>query len=261
MPAIRTSARSRPRPWSRARRRLRAAVTGLDPGRCWRSARRRDPGREARRRCRSARPGPAVTRSSPRAMPAIRTPAVPVFRLRARPGAAAGAGGRAGSHRARVGAPDRGRGGDRRRTDLDRVGRGPAGWPGPGPDRGRDRGAVRADCRLGWRVSRPAAVGTAKRTASPTAESSPHLSPHLPAPRAPRGRRGRRARLAAVSRPVPSCPVLPSSETASIGAQWGRTTPAPNPAGNALFQGVFGWAPAAIPPPIPTLGDRSGRRQ
>ena len=91
----------RPRPWSRARRWLRAAVTWFDPGRCRRSARRRDPargqrpelaagsgrrspgstpgdaddphvgrpGREARHRCRSAWPRAVVTRSSPSGRP------------------------------------------------------------------------------------------------------------------------------------------------------------------------------------------------
>ena len=42
MPTVRTPARSRPRPWSRARRRLRVAITGFDPGR-WRRFARRPP--------------------------------------------------------------------------------------------------------------------------------------------------------------------------------------------------------------------------
>ena len=102
----------RPRPWSRARRWLRAAVTWFDPGRCRRSARRRDPARGQRpelaagsgRRSPGSTPGdadgphagaipPAANVPSsppapggghlvrPRAMPAIRTSAAPGVRL------------------------------------------------------------------------------------------------------------------------------------------------------------------------------------
>ena len=104
MPAVRTSARGQPRPWSRTRRRLRAAVTGFEPLRAVAAVRtsaapavrlaidggphspgRRSPGR-APGRCRWSRSGSGAILNSPtvpggghlvrpRAMPAIRTPA------------------------------------------------------------------------------------------------------------------------------------------------------------------------------------------